>query len=73
MPKKIDPSAWVTQSEAARIRGVSRQSISELVKRGRLKTTVVGSKKLVKRSEIEQFRRRKPGPKRKTKKSTKRR
>jgi len=71
MPKNFDPSAWVSQSEAARMRGVSRQSISELVKRGRLKTLVIAGKTLVRRTEIEKFQPLAPGPVPKHKRSKK--
>jgi hypothetical protein len=73
MSKHFDPSAWISQAEAARIRGVSRQSISELVERGRLTTFVIAGKTLVSRSQIEQFHPRKPGPKTKPLQSKKRR
>lgn len=46
---------WVSQSEAARIRGTSRQAIARLVERGRLTTVEVGGRKLVKRSEVMAF------------------
>lgn len=46
---------WITQSEAARIRGVSRQAINKLIKKGRLKTMEVGSIIFVDKSEIENF------------------
>lgn len=46
---------WITQSEAARIRGVSRQAINNLVKKGRLKTLEIGSVTFVDKSQIENF------------------
>jgi excisionase family DNA binding protein len=46
---------WIPQAEAARIRGVSRQAIAELVKRQRLETLRIGGRLLVRRKEIEQF------------------
>jgi len=46
---------WITQSEAARLRGVSRQAINNLVKKGRLKTLEIGSVTFVDRLEIEKF------------------
>ena len=53
----------ITQSEAARIRGISLPSINELVRRGRLRSKEVFGKKLVYRSEVEAFEKEKPGPK----------
>jgi excisionase family DNA binding protein len=46
---------WISQAEAARIRGVSRQAIAELVKRQRLETLSIGGRLLVRRKQIEQF------------------
>ena len=63
MTKNIRPSDWVSQSEAAQLRGVSRQSISELIRRGRLTTLVIAGKTLVRRSDVEKFQRQTPGPK----------
>ena len=61
--RSFDPSRWISQSEAARARGISRQAISDLIKRGRLTTLVIAGKTLVLRSEIEKFKPREPGPK----------
>jgi excisionase family DNA binding protein len=60
--KEFDPSAWISQAEAARLRGISPQAISELVKRGRLTAYIFGGKKFLKRSEVEAFESRAPGP-----------
>lgn len=65
----FDPRAWISQAEAAKLRGVSRQAISELVKRGRITTLVIGRRKLLKRSEIENFRPQQPGPQSKRKRT----
>jgi excisionase family DNA binding protein len=46
---------WVSQAEAARIRGVSRQAISRLIKKGRFKVLEIGGKILLNRSEVEAF------------------
>jgi excisionase family DNA binding protein len=46
---------WLTQSEAARIRGVSRQAIGDLVKRGRLQVCRIGGELLLNRKEVEAF------------------
>jgi excisionase family DNA binding protein len=49
------PSDWISLSEAARLRGVSRQAISKLVKKGRLKSIVIGGHVLVNRIDVEGF------------------
>jgi excisionase family DNA binding protein len=62
--KKTDPlDDLISQKEAAEIRGVSRASINELIKRGRLTPVTVAGKALLRRSEVESFEREKPGPK----------
>lgn len=58
-----DVSDLITIAEAARLRGVSRSAISELVRRGRLRSTEMFGRVLVYRSEVESFQRQKPGPK----------
>jgi excisionase family DNA binding protein len=50
-----DASEWISQAEAARLRGVSRQAIATLVKKGRLPTLKIGGRTFVKRKEVEQF------------------
>jgi excisionase family DNA binding protein len=60
--KSIDASQWISQAEAARLRGVSRQAIAELVRRGRFKTLSIGGKTLLRRSEVEEFQPKPPGP-----------
>jgi excisionase family DNA binding protein len=57
----VDPDEWVSQAEAARLRGVSRQAIARLVKRGRLTTLHVGGHTLVKKAEILDFQPRSAG------------
>jgi excisionase family DNA binding protein len=46
---------WISQAEAARVRGVSPQGISDLIERGRLQTLRIGGKTFVRRSEVEAF------------------
>jgi excisionase family DNA binding protein len=67
----FDPAQWVSQSEAAEIRGVSRQAIARLLKKGRFTTFSIGGKILLKRSEVEQFKPKPPGPPPKKKATTK--
>jgi predicted DNA-binding transcriptional regulator AlpA len=69
--KSFTPSRWISQSEAARARGISRQAIFDLIKRGRLTTLVIAGKTLVLRSEIEKFKPFDPGPKPKRKRAKK--
>ena len=48
-------SDWISQAEAARLQGVTRQAISKLVKSGRLKTLTIAGKVLVSRSGVEGY------------------
>jgi Helix-turn-helix domain len=45
----------ITPAEAARIRGVTRQTISQLIARERFKTKTVGGRLFLYRSEVESF------------------
>ena len=58
-----DSGDWISQSEAARIRDVSRQAISRLIKKGRFNTLTIGGKVLLKRSEVEAYQPEPPGRK----------
>ena len=57
MEKKQKESSanYISQTDAASIRGVSRQAIANLIRRGRLTTITVAGRTLVLRSEIEAF------------------
>jgi excisionase family DNA binding protein len=46
---------WISQVEAARIRGVSKQAIAKLIARKRLLARQIGGRMLVRRSEVEAF------------------
>jgi hypothetical protein len=46
---------WISQADAARIRGISRQAIQKLVQNGRLKTLKIGGRTFVSQKEISQF------------------
>jgi len=46
---------WISASEAARLRGVSRQAIGGLVRRGRLRTLEFGGKTFVSRMDVEAY------------------
>lgn len=52
----FNPDDWISQAEAARLRGVTRQAIARLIKKGRLQVWSVGGRALVRRTEIETFR-----------------
>lgn len=52
----ISPSDWISQAEAAHLRGVTRQAISKLVRKGRLKALTIGGHTLVSRAEVLSFR-----------------
>jgi excisionase family DNA binding protein len=60
-PDRISPSDWISQAEAARIRGVSRQAIAKLVKQGRLRTLEIAGHILVHRADVLAFVRKPPG------------
>jgi excisionase family DNA binding protein len=57
--EKDSLSDWISQAEAARIRGTTRQAVAKLVKNGRLRTIIVGGYVLVSRTDVMDF---KPQP-----------
>lgn len=68
----VNASEFVTQAEAAQMRGVSLASINELVRRGRLVPLEMFGRNLLRRSDVLSFERLTPGRKPANKKSTKR-
>jgi excisionase family DNA binding protein len=52
---KISPDEYISQAEAARIRGVSSQAIADLIDRGRLPVIRVAGRKLLLRKDVESF------------------
>jgi excisionase family DNA binding protein len=52
-----DLSDLISQAEAARMRKVTRAAISDLIKRGKIRSITVGGRALVYRSEIVNFER----------------
>ena len=72
---KIDPDDLLTVGEAAELRGVTHQSISYLVKMGRVRTVTIRGRTHIYRKDIEEFTPGKPGPQAKAtaKKRTKKR
>jgi hypothetical protein len=57
--KKVVANGWVSQSEAARLRGVTPQAIGRLIKKGRFRTLQIAGKVLLDRREVENY---KPKP-----------
>lgn len=55
---KVDPDDLITQTDAARIRGVSHQAIAHLIKEGRFQTIKIAGKTFLLRTEVENY---KPG------------
>jgi len=45
-------SVWISQAEAARIRGVSREAIRKLVAKDRFRTLSIGGRKLIHREDV---------------------
>lgn len=58
---KINPSEWISQTEAAKLRGVSRQAIWKLVARGRIKSIEIGGHRFVSFEGVKGFQRVRPG------------
>ena len=54
-PHEEDSGEYISQAEAARIRGVSEQAIADLIRRGRLTKVSVANRALVLRVEVETF------------------
>ncbi|PYP85875.1 MAG: hypothetical protein DMF61_15045 [Blastocatellia bacterium AA13] len=52
---KVDLEDLISQKQAAAIRGVTLQGIHSLVKRGKLKTYMVGDKGFLSRKEVESY------------------
>ncbi len=55
--------SFVTVSEAAKLRGVTRAAIHALIKRERLRSVDMLGRMLLHRNEVEAFQKEKPGPK----------
>jgi hypothetical protein len=64
--KGFEPEEWISQAQAAQLRGTTRQAIADLIARGRFKTLVIAGKILLERSEVEEFKPKPPGPSPKT-------
>ena len=46
---------WISQAEAARLRGVTRQAIAKLVKNDKIRTTVFGGHTFVNKKDVLNF------------------
>lgn len=55
MAESLNLDDLISQAEAAEIRGVTRASINELVKRGRLRSVGIAGRTFLYRSEVESF------------------
>jgi excisionase family DNA binding protein len=60
--KTIRPEGWISQADAARIRGVSQQAIDNLVKRNRFRTLKLGGKTLLNLIDVRNYQPQPPGP-----------
>jgi len=56
---------WISQSDAARIRGVSPQAISDLVQKGRFRILRIGGKTFLDRGEVQNYKTKRTGRPRK--------
>ncbi|MEL6445875.1 MAG: helix-turn-helix domain-containing protein [Bacteroidota bacterium] len=55
MYDQVDPEDWISQAEAADLRGVSRQAISQLVQKGRFRTLDIGGRTLLLREDVQGY------------------
>ena len=51
----VNVSQYLTVTQAAELRGISRQAVLESIKRGTLKATKLGNQWLIHRKDIERF------------------
>lgn len=61
MADSIDPDEWISQKKAADMRGVTRQAIHELMKKGRFRTREVAGKTLLYRKDVKDYEGKKGG------------
>lgn len=69
--KELLAGDWISQAEAARIRGVTQESIAHLMKKGRFRVLRIAGKVLLNRHEVETYKPKPTGRPRKAKKKTK--
>jgi len=68
--KELLAGGWISQSEAARIRGVSQEAIARLIKKGRFRVLRIADKVLLNRYEVQAYKTKPPGRPRKAKKKS---
>jgi excisionase family DNA binding protein len=68
--KELLTGGWISQSQAARIRGVSQEAIAHLIKKGRFRVLRIAGKVLLNRHEVENYKTKPTGRPRKTRKLT---
>jgi excisionase family DNA binding protein len=51
----FDPAEWISQAEASRLRGVTRQAIAKLVTNGRLRSLEFGGRTFVNKADVITF------------------
>jgi len=68
--EKLVADKWISQAEAARIRGVSPQAIGRLLNKGRFRTLQIGGRVLLDRREVENYKPKRTGRPRKRTHST---
>jgi hypothetical protein len=66
--EKLVEDKWISQAEAARIRGVSPQAIGRLLKKGRFRTLQIAGRALLDRRDVENYKPKRTGRPRKEKK-----
>jgi hypothetical protein len=70
--KELLTGGWISQSQAARIRGVSQEAIAHLIKKGRFRVLRIAGKVLLNRHEVETYKIKPTGRPRKARNKTKR-
>jgi hypothetical protein len=63
---KFNPKELVSQATAARMRGVSKQAIANLIRRGKLEAVIIDNHVFLLKKDVEKFKPDAPGPKPKT-------
>ena len=51
----VQPDDWISQAEAARLRGVSRQAIAKLVRNERVRVLEIAGNTLVHKGDVETY------------------
>lgn len=52
---EFNPDDWISQADAAKMRGLSRQRLNQLVQDQRFRTLDVGGRPLVLRADVEAY------------------